>query len=50
MLCFKSRRQHRTVDLPVDGKINQTTQDERFKGEFDTNFVLFVVRMINYRF
>ena len=33
-----------------DGKIDQTIQGERYKGEFDTNFILFVAGTVNYRF
>jgi long-chain fatty acid transport protein len=33
-----------------DAKMDQTVQGVRYKGEFDTNFVLFVAGTINYRF
>lgn len=33
-----------------EGKMDQTAQGERFKGEFDTNYLVFVAASINYRF
>jgi len=33
-----------------EGKIDQTVQGERFKGEFDTNYLFFIAASINYRF
>ena len=33
-----------------DAKMDQTVQGVRYKGEFDTNFILFVAGTVNYRF
>lgn len=33
-----------------DGKIDQTIQGVRYKGEFETNYILFLAATINYRF
>jgi hypothetical protein len=33
-----------------EGKMDQTTQGERFKGEFDTNYLIFVAASITYKF
>jgi long-chain fatty acid transport protein len=33
-----------------DGKMDQTVQGERFKGEFDENYILFVAGSLLYRF
>lgn len=32
------------------GKMDQTAQGERFKGEFDTNYLVFVAASVHYRF
>jgi long-chain fatty acid transport protein len=32
------------------GKMDQTAQGERFKGEFDTNYLVFVAASVNYKF
>jgi len=32
------------------GKMDQTAQGERFKGEFDTNYLVFIAASVNYRF
>ena len=39
-----------TVMYMGDGKVDQTTQGERFKGEFDTNVMFIVGGMISYDF
>jgi long-chain fatty acid transport protein len=33
-----------------EGKMDQTAQGERFKGEFDTNYLIFIAASVNYRF
>ena len=33
-----------------DGKVDQTAQGVRFKGEFDTNYALFVDGTVRYEF
>jgi long-chain fatty acid transport protein len=33
-----------------EGKMDQTAQGERFKGEFDTNYLIFVAASVHYRF
>ncbi len=33
-----------------EGKMDQTAQDVRFKGEFDTNYLIFVAASVHYRF
>ena len=33
-----------------EGKMDQTAQGERFKGEFDTNYLVFVAASVHYRF
>jgi long-chain fatty acid transport protein len=33
-----------------EGKMDQTAQGERFKGEFDTNYLIFVAASVLYRF
>ena len=33
-----------------EGKMDQTAQGERFKGEFDTNYLVFIAASVNYRF
>jgi long-chain fatty acid transport protein len=33
-----------------EGKMDQTRQGERFKGEFDTNYLVFIAASVNYRF
>jgi long-chain fatty acid transport protein len=33
-----------------EGKMDQTSQGERFKGEFDTNYLVFVAASVHYRF
>ena len=33
-----------------EGKMDQTAQGERFKGEFDTNYLIFVAASVNYKF
>jgi long-chain fatty acid transport protein len=33
-----------------EGKMDQTRQGERFKGEFDTNYLIFVAASVNYKF
>jgi long-subunit fatty acid transport protein len=33
-----------------EGKMDQTAQGERFKGEFDTNYLVFIAASINYKF
>ena len=33
-----------------DGKVDQTAQGVRFKGEFDTNYALFVGGTLRYEF
>jgi long-chain fatty acid transport protein len=33
-----------------EGKMDQTRQGERFKGEFDTNYLIFVSASVHYRF
>jgi long-chain fatty acid transport protein len=33
-----------------EGKMDQTRQGERFKGEFDTNYLVFIAASVNYKF
>ncbi len=33
-----------------EGNMDQTAQDERFKGEFDTNYLIFIAASVNYKF
>jgi long-chain fatty acid transport protein len=33
-----------------EGKMDQTRQGERFKGEFDTNYLIFIAASVNYKF
>ena len=33
-----------------EGKMDQTAQGERFKGEFDTNYLIFVAASVTYKF
>jgi long-chain fatty acid transport protein len=33
-----------------EGKMDQTAQGERFKGKFDTNYLIFVAASVHYRF
>jgi long-chain fatty acid transport protein len=33
-----------------EGKMDQTAQGERFKGKFDTNYLVFVAASVHYRF
>jgi long-chain fatty acid transport protein len=33
-----------------EGKMDQTAQGQRFKGEFDTNYLVFVAASVHYRF
>ena len=39
-----------TLTYLGDGKVDQTAQDVRFKGEFDTNYALFVGGTLRYAF
>ena len=33
-----------------EGKMDQTAQGERYKGEFDTNYLIFIAASVNYKF
>ena len=33
-----------------EGKMDQTAQGERFKGKFDTNYLVFIAASVSYQF
>jgi hypothetical protein len=33
-----------------EGKMDQTAQGERFKGKFDTNYLVFIAASVSYHF